>query len=242
MTQETLRLSKRMVELGLCSRREADELIEQGRVQVDGRTVDLLGSRVTPTQHIAVLPATASAAPERVTLLLNKPAGVRGWNADDMLGLSALLRPEQLHAGGSDIRFLKKHVQRQQVEVPLDPNASGLLVLTQDGRLAQRLAQAQDFEQEFLVWVTADLGADTASLLGHTREVGEQTIRPLKVTRQSDRQLRVLLREYRPGLIPALCASVGLGVASYKRIRVGRLALGDLPEGGWRYLGQYERF
>ncbi|GAA5784182.1 RNA-binding protein S4 [Chitiniphilus shinanonensis] len=241
MSQETLRLSKRMVELGLCSRREADELIEQGRVLVDGRAVDTLGSRVTPAQHIAILPATGVATPERVTLLLNKPAALRAWSDADLLGVTALLRPELRH-GGPDIRFLKKHVQRHQVAVPLDPNASGLLVLTQDARLAQRLAQAQDFEQEFLVWPTGPVTTEQVATLARTRAVGEATIKPFKVTRQSERQLRFLLREHRPGLIPALCASVGLGVASYRRIRVGRLALGDLPEGGWRYLGPNERF
>jgi 23S rRNA pseudouridine2604 synthase len=243
MSQEQVRLSKRMVELGLCSRREADELIEMGRVTVDGVVVDQLGSRVSLTQDVAVATTKMQLfkQPERVTLLLNKPVAYAAWPEVEGKSCLDLLNNEQ--RDGQDRTgyvLLKKHLPHLQIPCGLDTEASGLLVLTQDGRLARTLATEN--EQEFLLWFEGELSADALKLMNSRSKFDGIALKPYKITRQSDQQLRIVLRAGMPGFLPALCELAEIKMVSLKRIRIGRLALSSLPEGGWRFLNGNERF
>ncbi|TCP10594.1 23S rRNA pseudouridine2604 synthase [Crenobacter luteus] len=233
-----IRLSKRVSELAGCSRREADELIELGLVKVDDAVVDVLGSRVRPGQRVEVLPRPGGARLERVTLLLNKPAG--GDLAEP--GLWAL--PARRDARDkSGVVFLRRHQQHLVQAGWLDDEAGGLAVLTQDEKLARQLGKhAADYEQEYLLALAAPLPDGALAALNATRELDGKALAAFRFSRQSDRQLRLVLRENRAGLVRRLAEAAGVEPVAIRRIRIGRLALGELAEGCWRYLCAYERF
>ncbi|WP_187360060.1 S4 domain-containing protein [Chitinolyticbacter meiyuanensis] len=239
MSDESIRLSKRLTELGPYSRREADELIEQGRVRVDGQVVDTLGSRVLPGQRVEVLAAAATVSASRVTLLFNKPAGL----AEGEDGVAGWLKPAQRQAhGASDILFLKRHLRHLQLATPMAAEASGLVVLTQERRLVSKLQQSRDFEHEWLLWTDKPVDAAQLARLNGVRSLDGVALRPFKLTQQAERQLRLVLRETLPSGLAALCAVAGIRLVRSQRIRVGQIAVTGLAPGQWRYLGLGERF
>ncbi|AXK40393.1 pseudouridine synthase [Crenobacter cavernae] len=242
---DTLRLSKRVTELARCSRREADELIEMGLVKVDGVVVDALGSRVRADQRIELAPRPAGVQADRVTLIVNKPAGYTlSKTRPGEHGVAELVVVGQRAASDrSGILFLKRHQQHLVSAGWLDNDATGLVVLTQDDGVANKLIKdATDFEQEYLVWLAEPLPPEALARLNAKRELEGKRIGPYKISRQSDLQLRVVVRQNRPRLVRGLVEAAGLNVTAIKRIRVGRIALGDLAEGQWRYLREFERF
>ncbi|SFN95049.1 23S rRNA pseudouridine2604 synthase [Formivibrio citricus] len=244
-TDKSIRLSKRMAELGLCSRREADEFIERGWVKVDGVVVDVLGSRVRPDQRIDLVKSAETELAERVTILLHKPVGyVCGPAEPGERPAWQLVKQETRFSGDrSDIHYLKKHHNGLAPAGWLDVDASGLLVLTQDGRVSRKLiSSAGDYEQEFLVDLAAPLPDDALARLNGRPKLDGEVVSSIKVSRQSDFQLRIVVRENRNRLIRQLCDWAGIKVTSVRRIRVGRIALADLPQGQWRYLRADERF
>lgn len=242
---DTVRLSKRMTELGLCSRREADEFIEMGLVKVDGVVVNVLGSRVRPEQTIELTRQAMALQAERVTFLLNKPVGYgSGPSEAGERPAWQLIKPEtRSPRDRSGYTFLKKHLNYLAPAGKLDVDSSGLLILTQDGRIARALmAKAADFEQEFLVWVEGEVSDAMLEQLRHGLSLDGETLKPVKVSRQSDSQLRLVLRDPARRQIRRMAELVGLRVTAVKRIRIGRIALGDLEQGQWRYLTEHERF
>lgn len=246
---EPLRLSKRMSELGLCSRREADEWISRGWVRVDGQVVSELGSKVLPSQRITVERQAAAEQASRVTILINKPVGfVSGQAEDGYKPAVTLVRPENHWA--EDPSPEQFHPRQLKSLVPagrLDIDSVGLLVLTQDGRVAKQLiGQDTAIEKEYLVRVqyTRPGRLPDADLkkLNHGLWMDGKPLLPAKVSWQNDDQLRFVLKEGRKRQIRRMCDMVGLKVLGLKRVRIGRVKLGDLPPGQWRYLGPDERF
>ena len=245
----SMRLSKRMSELGLASRREADEWIPKGWVRVDGRVVSELGSRVLPGQHITIDARARHQQAQRVTVLLNKPVGwVSGQAEDGYEPAIALVKPQsQWREDRSGIRFLPQHLRGIAPAGRLDIDSVGLLIFTQDGRIARQLiGDDSEVEKEYLVRI--ELGAagrlsdDQLRLLSHGLELDGVALRPAKVEWINDDQLRFVLREGRKRQIRRMCEAVGLKVTGLKRVRIGQVKLGDLPSGQWRYLRPDERF
>jgi 23S rRNA pseudouridine2604 synthase len=225
MDEQSVRLAKRMAELGLCSRREADDCIERGWVRVDGEVVQQLGSRVCAEQKIELLRPSLPPEDAQVTLLLYKPPSYPG-------PAETLIRAETRAAGDrSGVTLLARHCRQLIQAGALDPRVYGLLALTQDGRLARKLLEC---ELEFLVQL--DHAPDVATLKLLAREISG------KVTRQSDRQLRFVLRQAQAEQIWTLCQAAATPVLSVRCIRIGRIALGDLQAGQWRFLMAYEHF
>jgi 23S rRNA pseudouridine2604 synthase len=241
---EAIRLSKRMAELGLCSRTQADRLIEEGRVQVDGQIVDVLGSRVLPTQEVKILETdmlTSILTPsDKVTVLWHKPVGVAAWPGEEY---TQFFVPEQRASDDrSGIVWLKKHRSRLATPFGLDAEASGLVLLTQDIRLAAKMAQINDYEQEYLVWLAQVASESQIDAMNAVKMFDEEPIKGWKTTRQSEQQLRMVIRANSVGVVPDLCDVAGLAVTGYKRNRIGRIQLGNLAVGQWRYLLPNERF
>jgi 23S rRNA pseudouridine2604 synthase len=242
------RLSKRMTALGLSSRREADEWIEAGWVRVNGRLA-VLGQRVRPEDKIVVDPAAHREQAQRVTILLNKPIGyVSGQAEDGYEPASVLLRPEnQWTEDQSGLRWHPGHMRSLAPAGRLDIDSVGLLVLTQDGRVARQLiGEDSNIEKEYLVRVEYHHGprlpdADLA-LLNHGLTLDDHVLRPCKVSWQNEDQLRFVLREGRKRQIRRMCEAVGLKVVGLKRVRIGSVNLGHLPPGQWRYLRRDEFF
>ncbi len=249
MSNEPLRLSKRMSELGLCSRREADEWIARGWVRVDGQIVSELGSKVLPQQRITVEKQAAAEQSKRVTVVLNKPLGyVSGQAEDGYQPAVVLVKPE--NQWKEDRATIKFHGSQLRSLVPagrLDIDSVGLLILTQDGRVAKQLiGEDSNIEKEYLVRVkyTRPGGFPDSELkrLNHGLSLDGKALLPAKVEWQNEDQLRFVLREGKKRQIRRMCEAVGLKVVGLKRIRIGRVLLGNLPEGQWRYLGADEKF
>jgi len=241
----SLRLSKRMAELGLCSRREADEYIEKGWVRVDGRVVSELGARVKPEQAIELDRRGQTAQDRRVTILLNKPVGyVSGQAEDGYEPASVLITAENRWAEDpSETRFLNTHHRGLAPAGRRDIASIGLLVFTQDGRIARALiGEDSAIEKEYHVRVEGSLDAEGLKLLNHGLSLDGEALRPAKVSWLNEDQLRFVLREGKKRQIRRMCELVGLKVVGLKRVRIGRVMLGDLPPGQWRYLGANELF
>jgi len=236
MTDST-RLSKRVAELRACSRRDAELTITGGWVQVDGVVVEEPQFRVTD-QRIEIDPRADLAQAEPVTLLLHKPAGCA------MTDALPLLNPATLWANeGSSIRPLKKHFTQLTACTPLETDAAGLVVFTQDWRVARKLTEdAATLEHEVIVEVAGELILNGLKRLNQGIPYNGRTPPTIKVSWQNETRLRVALKSAQIGQIAHLCEAVGLEVVSMKRIRLGGISMGKLPSGEWRYMREDERF
>ncbi len=243
-----VRVSKLITERGLASRREADEWIEAGWVKVAGRSV-ILGQRVAPDAEIHIDPRASTQQARHVTVLLHKPIGyVSGQPEDGHEPALRLVRPANHWPGDtSRIEFHPGHLRSLAPAGRLDIDSTGLLVFTQDGRIAKLLVGEQTrAEKEYLVRVrfTHEGGLPEASLerLRHGLDLDGQALRPARVSWQNEEQLRIVLREGKKRQIRRMCELVGLEVLGLKRVRIGSVSLGPLPPGQWRYLRDDERF
>jgi 23S rRNA pseudouridine2604 synthase len=242
---EPIRLSKLMSERGLCSRREADSYIERGLVFVDGTRVSELGTKVDPDCAIRLGREASAQQQQRVTILLHKPVGyVSGQPEPGYQPAVVLIRPETLWQDGrAGPAFSREHLKSLAPAGRLDIDSTGLLVLTQDGRIAKQLiGDHSDVEKEYLVRVEGPLDDRGFALLNHGLTLDGKKLRPAKVTWQNADQLRFILKEGRKRQIRRMCELVGLKVVGLKRVRIGRVRLGDLPLGQWRYLREDEQF
>jgi 23S rRNA pseudouridine2604 synthase len=234
-----------MGELGLCSRREADRWITNGWVRVDGVVVDTLGVRVAPDARIEIDPAAREHQSGQVTILLHKPVGyVSGQAEDGYEPAIVLIRPENRWAGDpSPIEFKPEHLRGLAPAGRLDIDSTGLLVLTQDGRVAKQLiGEDSSVEKEYLVRVEGKLAPDGLERLRHGLSLDGMKLRPAQVSWQNEHQLRFVLRQGRKRQIRRMCELVGLFVTGLKRVRSGNVPLGGLPAGKWRYLRPDETF
>jgi 23S rRNA pseudouridine2604 synthase len=242
---EKVRLSKVMSERGLCSRREADGYIEQGLVFVDGVKITQLGTRIFPDQQITLAKSAQSQQTARVTVLLNKPVGYVSGQAEEGYRPAVTLITPDAHFNGdkSSLRFSRAHLRGLAPAGRLDIDSQGLLVLTQDGRIAKQLiGEDSAIEKEYLVRVEGRLTKEGLRLLNHGLSLDGKQLKPAKVSWQNDDQLRFVLQEGRKRQIRRMCELVGLKATGLKRVRIGNVMLGDLPVGKWRYLRADERF
>ena len=245
METEKIRLSKLMSEQGLCSRREADSYIEQGLVFVDGERITELGTRIFPHQKITLAKGAQAQQQARVTILLHKPmAYVSGQAEDGYQPAVTLVSAATRYAGDkAPLKFSPGHLRGLAPAGRLDIDSTGLLVLTQDGRIAKLLiGEESKIEKEYLVRVQGQLSEQGLKLLNHGLSLDGQALKPAKVSWQNEDQLRFVLREGKKRQIRRMCELVGLRVVGLKRVRIGQVKLADLPVGQWRYLGPNERF
>ena len=244
MSEEGIRLAKRVAEIAACSRAEAERYIAGGWVSVDGSVEEEPATRVTAAQQVALLAGAKAEEPAPVTILLHKPAGfnsgvgVRGTPAIECLGAATLVQAEH-----GKMRFLKRHLARLTLTSPLETDASGLVVYTQDFRVARKLVDdGARVEQEYVVEVEGRIREGGLALLNHGLSFNGKPLAPMKVSWQNETRLRFALKGVRPGQIDHMCREVGLTVTDMKRIRIGRISMASLPVGQWRYLHEYERF
>lgn len=242
---EKVRVSKLMSQQGLCSRREADTYIERGWVLVDGVPVTELGTRAFPNQKITLAKAAQSRQDATVTILLHKPMGYVSAQPEKGYKPAIVLVTPEAHFQGdrSPLRFQPAHLRGLAVAGRLDIDSTGLLVLTQDGRIAKQLiGESTGIEKEYLVRVTGKLSDNGLALLNHGLSLDGAPLKRAQVTWQNQDQLRFVLREGKKRQIRRMCELVGLGVTGLKRVRIGKVTLADLPSGQWRYLRPDEHF
>ena len=244
--EEKVRVSKLLSELGLCSRREADSYIEQGLVTVDGEVVNELGVRAYRHQKIELQSGAKAQQASRTTVLLNKPVGFISHYDDEQeyQPAASLITPENQFVHQLSAHLPGKFNTRGLAPAGrLDIDSSGLLVLTQDGRIAKLLiGENSPIEKEYLVRVEGTLTPEGLRLLNHGLSLDGAALKPAKVSWQNTDQLRFVLREGKKRQIRRMCELVGLKVIGLKRIRIGQIPLGNLPVGQWRHLGPNERF
>ena len=256
-TAAGIRLNKRMADMGLCSRREADDWISRGWVFVNGEPAEM-GLRVQETDSIHVDKAAYVQQEQQVTFLLHKPVGyVSGQPEDGYPSAATLLGNASRWKGDkSPMRFLPRQLRGLAPAGRLDIDSTGLLVLTQDGRIARQLIGADSTtDKEYLVrveyatpqgtvreQVQAVFPAERLALLRHGLSLDGQALQPAQVDWQNPEQLRFVLTEGKKRQIRRMCEAVGLRVVGLKRVRIGRIMLGDLPQGQWRFLRADEHF
>ena len=243
--EELLRLSKLMAERGLCSRREADELIARGWVKVDGEIVSQLGTKVRPSAKVELARIANAQLSDAATILLNKPIGYvsgqpeKGYEPAVRLISAGNREPDDR----SRAKLTRATFEGLAPAGRLDIDSQGLLVFTQSGALAKRLIGANsEIEKEYLVRVFGRLNADGLKLLQHGLELDGAPLKPAQVDRVNEDQLRFVLREGKKRQVRRMCEAVGLEVRGLKRVRIGRVRLGRLPEGKWRFLRDGEDF
>ncbi len=243
---EKVRVSKLLADQGLCSRREADRYIEQGLVLVDGQVVSELGVRAYPHQKVELAQGAKLAQSQRITVILNKPVGYVSHDDDDRRypAAATLITPDRLWqpkpARSAGTRITSRGLAPAG---RLDIDSTGLLVLTQDGRIARQLiGEDSRIEKEYLVRVEGSLSEQGLKLLNHGLSLDGVMLKPAKVSWQNEQQLRFVLREGKKRQIRRMCELVGLKVTGLKRIRIGQITLGQLPSGQWRMLAPTERF
>lgn len=234
-----------MSERGLCSRREADRYIADGLVLVDGEVIDTLGTRVDPGSDIKLARQAREETQRKITVLLNKPVGfVSGSPEDGYRPAVSLITSKSRYCGDrSAVRFHRAHLKGLAPAGRLDIDSKGLLVLTQDGRIAKQLIGPEaGIEKEYLVRVRGPVDEARLERLRFGLELDGRPLKRAGVSRLNDRQLQFILTEGRKRQIRRMCAEVGLEVTGLKRVRIGRVRLGGLPEGQWRFLSPEERF
>lgn len=233
-----------MSERGICSRREADRFIEAGQVSVNGEIVTVLGTKVPDNAVIKLLAHAQKTQSQKVTIILNKPIGYVSTQPEkgypEALELITPQNQVKKEGGGS---FNTVHKRKLAVAGRLDIDSNGMLVLTQDGAIAKKLiGEESGMEKEYLVRVEGDLNDAILRRLSHGLRLDGKALKPVKVEVAKPGLLRFILTEGKKRQIRRMCELVKLNVISLKRVRVGKVALGDLPVGKWRYLRSGESF
>jgi 23S rRNA pseudouridine2604 synthase len=240
---EGIRLAKRVAAETNCSRREAELLIENGAVRVDGAVIEVPQARVMPQQEVDIHQGARPEPVQAVTLLLNKPPGM----AFDAPVAKLLVPAQRSEADTSQRPTLQRHFAGQHCFTPLETGAGGLVVFTQDPRIERKLVEdAGLMEYEVMVDVKGAVGPEALRRLNQSPVIDGRAMLPAKVSigRQNEgvTGLRFAIKGAWPGQIAQMCDSVDLRISAMKRIRVGRVPLAGLAPGEWRYLLAHERF
>jgi len=231
---EPKRLDKRLIELIQCSRSEAEKYIEGGWVLVDDEIIDEPQYKVLEQKVELHTDATlAPSEPSTILLYTPEPYDVKSPTSS----LKLITPTTRASNDDSGIRTLKRHFARLMPTAPLEQGATGLLVFSQDGRVVQRLVKdARKNEQEYVVEVSGDIEEDGLARLNQVMKKNNWPLPAAKVSWQSENRLRFALKNVEAGQITFMCEQVGLTVVAMKRLRIGRVPMGKLKPGEWRYL------
>lgn len=231
-----IRLSKLMSERGICSRRDADRYIEKGCVFVDGQLVMQLGMKIAVDASIKL-----ETNEKPLTVLLNKPIGI------------VSTQPEKSYRAAIELIVPENCVDSRPVFIPyfkrlscsgrLDIDSKGLLVLTQDGVIAKQLiGNESNIEKEYLVWFAGQINAEKIARLKKGLSLDGKPLKEAKIALLKPHLLKFILKEGKKRQIRRMCEAVNLEVHSLLRVRIGKIKLGNLPEGKWRLLKSQEAF
>lgn len=244
MSDDVQRLNKVMSSRGLCSRREADDLIAKGLVRVNGEVVSQLGLKVSPSAQIEILKHGQKTLDDKVTILINKPKGYVSSQPEDGYRAAVELVTAENQDSEDQAPFHSKFLWGLAPAGRLDIDSQGLLVMTQDGVIAKQLiGEHSEVEKEYLVRVEGQLSPENLKRLQDGSLVIEgRRLRPAFVEWLNEDQLRFILKEGMKRQIRKMCETVGLSVLGLKRVRIGNVMLGNLAEGQWRLLKRGETF
>ncbi|MGZ3377282.1 MAG: pseudouridine synthase [Phenylobacterium sp.] len=234
---EPQRVNKWLGQSGVCSRREAEALIEKGLISIDGETVTDTGRKILPGQTLVL---SDGGGPSAMSVVLHKPMGIVSAQPEQGQTPAARLLTRAALVGDSP--SIPDRDTRLAPLGRLDMDSRGLLLLSDDGVLAKAIIGPEsDLEKEYLVRVTGKITPEKIARLCHGLSMDGRQLKPAKVSVVEGQQLRFILKEGRNRQIRRMCELVGMHVMDLVRIRIGSLNLGDLPEGKWRVLTEAER-
>ncbi len=237
---EPQRVNRWLAQSGVCSRREAEGLILQGLVSIDGQTVEDAGRKIEPGQTLVLSDGAQSKLESTLTVMINKPVGVVSAHPEpSQIAAVRLLTAGALFGKDAVIPTLEN---RLAPVGRLDMDSRGLLILSEDGVVAKAvIGPESDLEKEYRVKVTGQITDKKLAMLRHGLQLDRRQLRHAKVTLIGDQMLRFVLKEGRNRQIRRMCELVDLRVVDLQRVRIGSLKLGDLPEGRWRPITAQER-
>ncbi|MGE0532101.1 MAG: pseudouridine synthase [Hyphomonadaceae bacterium] len=235
---EPQRVNKWLASEGVCSRREAEELIANGLVRIDGAVVAEPGRKIERGQTIEV--AEARGAPAKISIMINKPVGfVSSQPEGDQVPAARLLTKANLIGHADPMPTSRTSLAPLG---RLDQDSRGLLLLSEDGVLAKAaIGEESKLDKEYLVGVRGQINDRKLALLRHGLELDGKKLKPAKIDVVEPWRVRFILKEGRKRQIRRMCELVELEVVDLLRVRIGPLWLGDLPEGKWRALTAAER-
>ncbi|HYG26862.1 MAG TPA: pseudouridine synthase [Caulobacteraceae bacterium] len=237
---EPQRVNRWLAQSGVCSRREAEALIAEGLVSIDGETVTDVGRKILPGQTLTLADRAQAQLGSALTVMIHKPVGVVSSQPEHgQTPAVRLLTRGRLHGDGPPAPA------RNAKLAPvgrLDMDSRGLLILSEDGVVAKAvIGPASELEKEYLVEVTGEITDRKIRLLRHGLQLDGRQLKPAKVNLVGRQKLRFVLKEGRNRQIRRMCELVELEVVDLFRTRIGKITLGDLPEGQWRPLTAEER-
>lgn len=230
-----------MSDRALCSRREADFYIASGQVLVDGEVVSVLGTKVSPTAEITLKDQAKSNQENKVTIILNKPVGYVSTQPEkDYVAAIELIRPENQFLGDKK-KLLPHHRKNLNVAGRLDIDSKGLLLFSQDGTVVKKIIGPDaNLEKEYLVGVDGHITKQGLQRLCYGLSLDGKSLKKADVEIAGPNLLRFILKEGKKRQIRRMCELVNLKVVKLKRVRIGGIVLGNLPEGEWRFVSQKE--
>ena len=236
---EPVRVNKWLAQAGVCSRREAEALIEAGAVLIDGARVEDVGRKIAPGQTLTVADRGEAELGAAISVVINKPIGIVSAQPEGIQVPAARLLTRAAMIGDGI-------VPSSRTSLPplgrLDQESRGLLILSEDGVLAKAvIGPESQVDKEYVVTVRGHVDRSKISRLRHGLELDGKSLKPAKVKLEDTQVLRFVLVEGRNRQIRRMCELVGLEVTDLVRVRVGPVLLGDLPEGKWRHLAGAER-
>ena len=236
---EPVRVNKWLGQTGVCSRREAEGLIAEGLVSIDGEVVRDAGRKIEPGQTLSLNDRGEAALASGVTILMHKPLGyVSGQPEPDKIPAVRLLTEANRVGEGA--------VPAEDASLPpigrLDEDSRGLLMLSSDGVVAKAVIGPQSrLDKEYLVRIEGDVTEKKLALLRRGLMLDGRILKYARVSRMEQNRLRFILTEGRNRQIRRMCEMVDLEVIDLLRIRVGPIHLNNLPEGKWRMITPEER-
>lgn len=223
---EQIRLNKYLSEAGVCSRREADRLTEAGLVTVDGRTA-VMGMKISPDAIVKVRGETVKKEEEKVLLAFHKPAGVvcTAQKKERNNVIDYLNYPKRIFPVGR-----------------LDKDSTGLLLMTNDGELVNKIMRAGNYhEKEYLVTVNKPVTEDFCKRMASGVPILDTVTRKCKVEQTGEKEFRIILTQGLNRQIRRMCETLGYRVTALKRVRIMNICLGRLKEGTYRKIEGKEK-
>ena len=239
--EEPVRVNKFMAQNGLCSRREAEALIGEGQVLVDGKVISEPGHKLNPGETVELKSGSNAKLQSKISVLIHKPVGIVSAQPDPgQVPAARLLTKANLRGPAKDV------MPGRNSSLPplgrLDMDSRGLLILSDDGVLAKALIGPESgLEKDYRVKVKGTITPDKIAKLCYGLSLDERPLKRAKVTQVGDQVLRFILREGRNRQIRRMAELVDLRVVDLFRTRIGPLKLGSLREGKWRFLTEEER-
>lgn len=224
-TPELMRLNKFLSDVGVCSRRQADRLVEEGRITIDGR-VAVMGEKVHDGMNICVDDKQIIVQRDKVLLAFNKPVGIECTtdmdNPDNIV--SYINYPTRIYPIGR-----------------LDKNSQGLILLTNDGSLVNKILKGSNYkEKEYVVTVDKPITAEFLKKMGSGVPILDTVTRPCKITKIGPHTFNIILTQGLNRQIRRMCEALGYRVQKLKRIRIMNIQLGNLQKGKYREVTQKE--